>query len=403
MSRVPLAPLIKFLVFAVVTALATTVLALTIANAQGTTRSNYSAMFTDASGLLSGDDVRIAGVVVGSVDKVEIADRTMAKVDFSVDSTQVLPSTVTAAILYKNLIGQRFLSLAQGSTRVQNAALQTGQGAPAPAAAAASGRLAEGATIPVDRTTPPLNLTTLFNGFQPLFTALDPQQVNTLSMEIVQVLQGQGGTVANLLASTSSLTNTIADRDQVIGQVIDNLNSVLATVNSRDDQLSDLITSLQQLVSGLAQDRQPIGQAIASVGDLTQVTASFVDDARAPLKQDIAALGKLSTQLDIAKPTLQTFLTTAPGKLNTIARAASYGSWFQFYVCGLSGSVGIGGLVPAQNIPLFKSDAPRCGANPSGSGGQSPPLLPGVPALPSLPTSLPQPSLAPVLPLLGGG
>lgn len=401
MSRVPLAPLIKFLVFAVVTALATTVLALTIANAQGTTRSNYSAVFTDASGLLSGDDVRIAGVVVGSVDKVEIADRTMAKVDFSVDSTQVLPSTVTAAILYKNLIGQRFLSLAQGTTRVQNAALQTGQSAPAPAAG--SGRLAEGATIPVDRTTPPLNLTTLFNGFQPLFTALDPQQVNTLSMEIVQVLQGQGGTVANLLASTSSLTNTIADRDQVIGQVIDNLNSVLATVNSRDDQLSDLITSLQQLVSGLAQDRQPIGQAIASVGDLTQVTASFVGDARAPLKQDIAALGKLSTQLDIAKPTLQTFLTTAPGKLNTIARAASYGSWFQFYVCGLSGSVGIGGLVPAQNIPLFKSDAPRCGANPSGSGGQSPPLLPGVPALPSLPTSLPQPSLAPVLPLLGGG
>ncbi|OJY52541.1 MCE family protein [Pseudonocardia sp. 73-21] len=401
MSRVPLAPLIKFLVFAVVTALATTVLALTIANAQGTTRANYSAMFTDASGLLTGDDVRIAGVVVGSVDKVEIADRTMAKVDFSVDSTQALPSTVTASILYKNLIGQRFLSLAQGTTRVRNAAMQTGPNAPAPAAP--SGRLAEGATIPVDRTTPPLNLTTLFNGFQPLFTALDPQQVNTLSMEIVQVLQGQGGTVENLLASTSSLTNTIADRDQVVGQVIDNLNSVLGTINSRDDQLSDLITSLQRLVSGLAQDRKPIGQAIASVGDLTQVTAGFLDDARAPLKQDIAALGRLSTQLDIAKPTLQTFLTTAPGKLNTISRAASYGSWFQFYVCGLSGSVGIGGLVPAQNIPLFKSDAPRCGADPSGSGGQSPPLLPGLPSLPAPPTSLPQPSVAPVLPLLGGG
>lgn len=397
MSRIPLAPLIKFLVFAVVTALATTVLALTIANAQGTTRANYSALFTDASGLLSGDDVRIAGVVVGSVDKVEIADRTMAKVDFSVDSTQVLPSTVTAAILYKNLIGQRFLSLAQGGTQVRNVAMRTGPNAPAPA-----GRLAEGATIPVDRTTPPLNLTTLFNGFQPLFTALDPQQINTLSMEIVQVLQGQGGTVENLLASTSSLTNTIADRDQVIGQVIDNLNSVLATVNSRDDQLSDLITSLQQLVTGLAQDRKPIGDAIASVGDLTQVTASFLDDARAPLKKDIAALGDLSTQLDIAKPTLESFLQTAPGKLNAVSRAASYGSWFQFYVCGVSGSIGIGGLVPAQAIPVFKSDAPRCSADPSGSGGQSAPLLPGLPQLPSLPTSLPQPSLAPLLPALGG-
>lgn len=403
MRRIPIAPLVKFLVFAVVTALATTVLGLTIANAQGGTRTDYSAIFTDASGLLPGDDVRIAGVVVGTVDKLEIADRRMAKVEFSVDSTQQIPASVTAAILYKNLIGQRFLSLAQGTTRVQNAALQTGRTAAVPVApSATAGTLPAGGTIPVDRTKPPLNLTTLFNGFQPLFTALDPQQVNTLSMEIVQVLQGQGGTVENLLASTSSLTNTIADRDQVVGQVIDNLNSVLATVNSRDDQLSDLITALQQLVSGLAKDRKPIGDAIASVGDLTQVTASFLDDARAPLKGDIAALGKLSDQLDIAKPTLETYLRTAPGKLNAVARAASYGSWFQFYVCGLSGSVGIGGLVPAQNIPLFKSDAPRCGADPSGSGGQPPPSVPGLPAVPSLPTALPRPSPAPLLPLLGG-
>jgi phospholipid/cholesterol/gamma-HCH transport system substrate-binding protein len=362
MRRPPLGPLTKFLVFALVTALATTVLGLTIANAQGGTRASYSATFTDASGLLPGDDVRIAGVVVGKVDGIGIVDRRFAKVDFSVDATQALPASVTAAILYKNLIGQRFLSLGQGAGA-------TGAGLPA------------GGTIPVARTKPPLNLTTLFNGFQPLFTALDPQQVNTLSMEIVQVLQGQGGTVANLLASTSSLTNTIADRDEVIGQVIDNLNAVLATVNARDEQLADLVTSLQQLVSGLAQDREPIGQAIASVGELTQVTASFVDDARTPLKNDIAALGDLSDQLDIARPTLQTYLQTAPGKLNAISRAASYGSWFQFYLCGFSGSVGIGTIVPAQELPVFKSDTPRCNADPSGSGGQSPPLLPALPLL----------------------
>jgi phospholipid/cholesterol/gamma-HCH transport system substrate-binding protein len=362
MSRIPLGPLTKFLVLALVTALATAVLGLTIANAQGGTRSAYSATFTDASGLLPGDDVRIAGVVVGKVDGIEIVERRLAKVDFSVDATQALPTSVTAAILYKNLIGQRFLSLGQG-------------------AGATGASLPVGGMIPVGRTRPPLNLTTLFNGFQPLFTALDPQQVNTLSMEIVQVLQGQGGTVANLLASTSSLTTTIADRDQVIGQVIDNLNSVLQTVNERDEQLSDLVTSLQQLVSGLAQDRQPIGQAIASVGELTEVTASFVGDARTPLKNDIAALGDLSDQLDTARPTLQTFLQTAPGKLNAVARAASYGSWFQFYVCGVSGSVGIGTIVPAQEIPLFTSDAPRCGPNPNGSGGQPAPLLPALPVL----------------------
>jgi phospholipid/cholesterol/gamma-HCH transport system substrate-binding protein len=359
-SRVPVGPLAKFLTFALVVAVATTVLGLTIANAQSGARTAYSATFTDASGLLPGDDVRIAGVVVGSVDDVAIVDRRLARVDFSVG--QALPASVTAAIRYKNLIGQRFLALGQGA------------GAP--------GVLAPGGTIPTARTTPPLDLTTLFNGFQPLFAALDPEQVNRLSMEIVQVLQGEGGTVESLLASTASLTGAIADRDQVIGQVIDNLNAVLGTINSRDDQLSALIVTLRQLVSGLAADREPIGRAIASIGELTQVTAGFLDDARPALKADIAALGDLSTQLDTGGPTIEKFLHTAPGKLNTIARAASYGSWFQFYLCSAGGRIGVGDIVPAQDIPVFRSDSPRCGPDPAGTGGQAPPLLPAPSNLP---------------------
>ena len=373
MSRVPVGPLAKFLAFALVVAVATTVLGLTIANAQGAARTAYSATFTDASGLLPGDDVRIAGVVVGSVDAVAIVDRRLARVDFSVGLP--LPESVTAAIRYKNLIGQRFLALGQG-------------------AGTTGAMLKAGDTIPVEHTRAPLNLTTLFNGFQPLFAALDPQQINALSMEIVQVLQGEGGTVEALLASTSSLTSAIADRDQVIGQVIDNLNVVLQTINARDDQLSDLITSLRQLVSGLNADRQPIGQAISSIGDLTQVTAGLLSDARPDLRSDIAALGDLSDQLDAGGPTIAKYLQTAPGKLDTIARAASYGSWFQFYLCSVDGKIGIGNIIPATDIPAFRSDSPRCGPDPSGTGGQSPPLLPGLPPLPS--------NLPVVGPLLGG-
>ncbi|GAA4547873.1 MCE family protein [Pseudonocardia xishanensis] len=358
MSRIPVGPLTKFLAFALVTALATTVLALTIANSQGGDKATYSARFTDVNGLLVGDDVRIAGVTVGSVDKIEIVDRREAQVDFSVDSALVVPQSVTASVLYKNLIGQRFLSLAQG---------------------AGGGRLPEGGTIPASRTRPPLNLTTLFNGFKPLFQGLDPQQVNQLSTEIISTLQGEGGTVESLLAGTASLTGTIADRDQVIGQVIDNLNAVLDTVNSHDDQLNQLVVSLRKLVSGLARDREPIGQAIASIGDLTETTGGFVGEAREPLRRDIAALGDLAGQLDQAEPVIDDLLKTAPGKLNTISRAASYGSWFQFYLCGASGSIGLGDLLPAVEIPLVKADAPRCGPDPDGVQGQSSPLLPGVP------------------------
>ncbi len=160
--------------------------------------------------------------------------------------------------------------------------------------------------------------------------------------------------------------------------MIDNLDQVLQTINSRDDQLTALITTLRQLVAGLAADREPIGHAVSSIGDLTQVTAGFLDDARPSLKADIAALGDLSTQLDAGGPTIEKFLQTAPDKLNTIARAASYGSWFQFYLCSASGTIGVGDIVAAKTIPVFRSDSPRCGPDPAGTGGQAPPLLPVI-------------------------
>ena len=365
MTRIPIGPLVKFLSLAVVVALCTTVLALTIANASGGARTTYTARFTDASGLLPGDDVRIAGVIVGTVDEVRIADRRFAEVEFSVAADQPLPASVGASILYRNLIGQRYLALEQG-------------------AGPSGEKLPEGGTIPVERTRPPLNLTVLFNGFKPLLTALDPEQVNQLSFEIIQVLQGQGGTVKSLLAHTASLTNTLADRDEVIGQVIDNLNAVLDTVNARDEQLSELISSLQALVSGLAEDREPIGDAIVSIGELTEVTAGFLEDARPPLRDDIGHLGDLAENLNAQDEHLEQTIRNLPPKLKKVIRAGSYGSWFNFYLCGASGKVGLSPYIPTFEIPVFTSGRPRCGADPDGEDSGNTDSLAGLP-LPDLP------------------
>jgi phospholipid/cholesterol/gamma-HCH transport system substrate-binding protein len=372
MRRLPVAALVKFLSLAVVVALATTVLAVTIANASGGDRVGYTARFTDAAGLLRGDDVRIAGVVVGSVDEVRIVDRRIAEVAFTVDRAQALPASVTAAINYKNLVGQRFLNLEQGE--------------------ATAGTLEPGGTIPEDRTRGPLNLTTLFNGFKPLFTALDAEQVNQLSFEIIEVLQGQGGTITSLLARTASLTNTIADRDEVIGQVIDNLNAVLETVNARDEQLSELIVSLQQLVSGLSEDREPIGEALVSIGELTEVTAGFLDDARPPLRDDIVALGDLADNLNASEGTVESFLQNWSPKLRKLTRAGSYGSWFNFYLCGVSGQVGLSPFIEPVQLDLYQNAAARCGPDPDGAagegGGPDPKAAPG----PADPASVPGPA-----------
>lgn len=308
------APLIKALIFVVVTGLATAVLAVSISNTGLGDTMSYAARFTDVTSLNPGDDVRVSGVRVGQVDELSIVDGHLARVTFSVDRSMRLPTDVRATIKYRNMVGQRYIALERGES-------------------ATSDRLAEGAEIPLDRTTPALDLTDLFNGFKPLFQALSPEEVNSLSGEIVQVLQGEGGTVDSLLAHTGSLTATLANRDEVIGRVIENLNSVLRTINGQGDALSTLVATLQRLVSGLAGDRVAIGDAIEGIGDLTVATAGLLEQSRKPLKDSISGLGRLSSNLAAGQDELARLLTLMPVKFQAIGSTATYGSWFNFYLC----------------------------------------------------------------------
>ncbi|GAB3446428.1 MCE family protein [Actinophytocola sediminis] len=338
-----LAPLIKLIVFTVVTVTATAVLAISIANIDLSTTNSYTARFSDAAMVLPGDEVRIAGVRVGQVEDVAIVDRTQAEVTFSVSANRKLPKSVVAQLKFRNLVGQRYLSLSQGTGGNPNDLLEPG------------------GNIPLERTRPALDLTELFNGFRPLFQALSPDDMNQLSYEVIQVLQGEGGTVESLLAHTASLTATIADKDQVIGEVITNLNSALETINSRGDQLSTLVVQLQQLVSGLAQDREPIGDAIDALGGLAQTTSGLLDEAREPLKQDIAALGTLTENLNDSEQLVEHFIQFLPEKTAKLTRTVSYGSWFNFYLCSMQGAVRIPGVLNQPiNVPLADASAGRC-------------------------------------------
>jgi len=331
-------PLVKFLVFVLVTVLATGVLILTIANNDLRSSESYTARFTDATALNEGDEVRISGVKVGEIERIRVVDHRVAEVRFSVAQRR-LPKSVRATIKYRNLVGQRYIALEQGP------------GAP-------NDYLRPGGTIPLAQTKPALDLTVLLGGFKPLFQALSPNDVNKLSFEIIQVLQGEGGTVESLLAHTASLTSTIASKDQVIGQVVNNLNGVLQTVNARDDQLSGLIVQLQKVVSGLSADRESIGDAVTAMDGLTNTTAGLLSEARPPLQQDIHQLGELSKNLNDNEDVTEQFLQNMPDKVNTISRTASHGAWFNFFLCKVSGQVGVGPVnVP---LPLEPVTQPRC-------------------------------------------
>ncbi|HEY7042390.1 MAG TPA: MlaD family protein, partial [Nocardioidaceae bacterium] len=157
--------LVKLLIFVVVTMLATSVLVMTIGNISFAPKQDYKAEFVDATGVVKGDDVRVAGVKVGTVQDVQVQDRTRALVTFSVEDSASISKATHAAIRYRNLVGQRYISLSQ----------EIGD----------SAALHPGDTIPVSQTTPALDLTVLFNGFKPLFQALSPSDINKLSYEIV--------------------------------------------------------------------------------------------------------------------------------------------------------------------------------------------------------------------------
>ncbi|GAB3437116.1 MCE family protein [Actinophytocola sediminis] len=307
-------PLIKALIFVVVTGLATAVLAVSISNTGLGDTISYAARFTDVTSLNPGDDVRVSGVRVGQVDELSIVDGHLARVTFSVDRSMRLPADVRATIKYRNMVGQRYIALERGDTSI-------------------SDRMSAGEEIPLDRTTPALDLTDLFNGFKPLFQGLSADELNSLSGEIVQVLQGEGGTVDSLLAHTGSLTATLANRDEVIGRVIENLNSVLRTINGQGDALSTLVSTLQRLVSGLAGDRVAIGESIEGIGDLTVATAGLLDQSRKPLKDSIAGLGRLSTNLAAGQDELARLLDLLPAKFQAVGATATYGSWLNFYLC----------------------------------------------------------------------
>lgn len=311
--------LIKLVTFIVVTSLATGVLVILIGNLTFEKSRTYSAIFSDATGVVKGDDIRVAGVKVGSVKNVEIYHRTQAKVTFTVRDATTVTKSSTATIRYRNLVGQRYISITQG--------------------AGDTDPLGAKATIPESQTQPALDLTVLFNGFKPLFAALTPADVNRLSYQIIQVFQGEGSNIEGLLRSTGSVTQTLANRDQLIGDVIDNLNSVLTTVGDRDAELSNLIVQFRSFLGGLVKDKDAILGSLDSISALTQQTADLTTGIRPGLVASIKSLRTVATNLNKGRDEVDRALQILPIKLNKIGRTAIYGSFFNFFLCQFQAKV----------------------------------------------------------------
>jgi len=276
---------------------------------------SYFAEFTGVSGLTADDMVRIAGVEVGTIQSISFNPDATVRVEIAIDDSVVLTEGSRAAIRYDNVIGGRYLALEEGTGGLRV--------------------LPSGGTIPVARTQPALDLDSVIGGFKPLFRALDPDQVNALTGQLISVLQGQGATIGSFLQQAAAVTNTLADRDVLIGQVIDNLNAVLGSLGSQTDRLDTAVTSLSDLVNELANRKTDVSNALAYTDAAAGSVADLLAQSRAPFSKVVHETDRTSSIAVADHDYLDNLLNTLPDKYRALGRQGMYGDYFSFYLCDL--------------------------------------------------------------------
>jgi phospholipid/cholesterol/gamma-HCH transport system substrate-binding protein len=299
----------------------------------------YNAVFANVSGLQGGNFVRIGGVEVGKVKNISIQSDSTVRVEFSADDSVVLTEGSRAVIRYDDLIGGRYMALEEGAGGVT--------------------RLNPGATIPPSRTQPALDLDALIGGFRPLFRALDPDQINALSGQLIAAFQGQGATIGSLLTQTAALTNTLADRDRLIGEVVVNLNTLLGSLGDQSGQFAKAVDSLAELVAGLQARKQDISNAVAYTNAAAGSIADLLAQARPPLKKVVQETDRTAGTVLTDHDYFDNLLNTLPDAYQAIGRQGLSGDFFSFYLCDLVLKLNGKGGQPVY-VKLAGQDTGRC-------------------------------------------
>lgn len=302
-------------VFFAVCLLATFALFAVFAQLRFRPENTFTADFSNVSMLEGGDFVRIAGVEVGKVKKVAVQPDATVAVKFSVDDSVVLTEGSRAVIRYDNLYGDRYLALEEGDRGAK--------------------RLSPGETISLSHTEPALDLDALIGGFRPLFRALDPDQVNALSTQLIQAFQGQGDTIVSLLTQTAALTNTLADRDQLIGQVITHLDTVLGSFADNNKQFDKAIDKLASLTETLADRKQDISNSVAYANAAAKSVADLLARSRPAIQKITRETDRVASIVLESEDYFDDFLNTLPEAYTQLGRQGLYGDWVAFYACDI--------------------------------------------------------------------
>ncbi len=350
--------ILKLAVFTAVTLALTGMLAAVIGNIQPFTGFyDVQAEFSDVTGLLNTDAVKVAGVTIGKVagSKVDIDERTgraRALVTLAIRDEVDLPRSVRAAIKFRNLVGQRMVVLTRDERAPQTPLLpKDGKG-----------------VIPVAQTSPSFDLGIVFNNLKPVLSALSPDDVNTVSRALVQVFGGREQRVQQMVSDLADVTEALGSRGAIVTELVSNLGGVAKTVAEHDSELRSVIDSLDAIVATLGGKGDELARAADNLGVASAGTAKLIADNRPGLDRTIAQLKAILEVVDRNRAQLDDALIGLPKATHALLRATTYGKWVNLNIVCLNQICGAG-FGSASTTKATRSDQNALAAMLVGSAG----------------------------------
>ncbi len=287
-----------------------------------------NAVFTDATGILKGDPVKIAGVEIGHVTGFEVIEGE-ARLQLEIRGDVDLPENAIADIKFLNLLGQRVVNIVRPDEP-------------------SSEMLAEGGTIPVSNTRPALDLSVVFNNMRPLIQSTNPEEINTVARAVLKVFEGREGDLAGILGNVGDLTSTLAERDQRLARLVENLDDVTAVLNSQEANIRTSLDEFTRFMESLA-DLTP--QLERTIEDLTVASDKFgtlMARNRVNLQHDLADLATLLEIINENLGPLDRIAKNLKEVLMSTARSQGYGKWYNLYVVNFCPEPGPFGDLPVR-------------------------------------------------------
>ncbi|WP_059012522.1 MCE family protein [Streptomyces specialis] len=294
----------------------------------------YTADFTEAAGLRTGDEVRIAGVRVGEVTGVDL-DGDRVKVSFRVEDAWVGDSS-RVAIGIKTLLGSKYLALDPLGSEEQD----------------------PDERIPSSRTASPYDVTEAFQQLGEQVGELDTDAIAESFATIADTFENTSPEVGDVLEGMSALSETIASRDAELANLLESADVVSGVLAEQSDAFETLIQDGNVLLEEVRQRRDAIHALFVNTGQLSETLSGIVEDNNAQIQPTLDALNQVTDVLLDNQEQLDAVLATAGPYYRLVGNTVGNGQWLDIYACG---------LVPSSYMP--PGTAPESGCMPPRPGG----------------------------------